>query len=440
MLSRACSVARSLGTAQRDAVFVFLVRVGSAAILYLSQIVLARWMGASEYGIYVWMWTWVLVLGGMSHLGLGMGLIRLLPQYRETGQNDLYRGLLIGSRWLALFSGSMVASAAYLLLRTAGVNLPPSYLIPAFLGVVCIPLFAMSDLQDGLGRAQGWLAVALVPPYLLRPLVLLVCMGIAHVAGLPMDAITASLAAIVACWAASMVQTLMVQQRLDAEVPKGPRQYAFGAWISTSLPLLVLYAGELVLQNADVLVLSAHAAPQIVAMYFAAAKTMALVMFVHYAVGSAVGKDFAALNARGDLAGLAAHARNAVRWTFWPSVAAALAILALGHPLLWLFSPNFVEAYPVMLVLVAGFMFRAAVGPAEFLLNAIGEQKWCAGVAIGAAALDIGLNLALVPDYGMLGAAVATALSLAVSAVCNAWGVRRRLGIDVSILQMFRRA
>ncbi len=425
--------------AQRNALFVFLVRAASAGILYLSQVILARWMGAADYGIYVWVWTLVLVLGGISHLGLGPSLMRLIPAYRETGQMDLLRGLLIGSRWLAFVGGSIVSITAYWFLRTFAFEIPDTYLLPAMLGTVCIPLFALTDLQDGLGRAKGWMAIALVPPYVLRPLALLSMMALAHLAGLPVDAITVTFGAIIACWAASFVQTLMVQRRIDEIIPPGPRVYAFGPWIRSSLPLLAIYASELVLQNADVLVLSAHLPPQQIGMYFAAGKTMALVMFVHYAVGSATAKDFAALHARGDTSALETHIRDAAKWTFWPSLAAALAILALGKPLLWLFSPSFVDAYPVMLVLAAGFLFRAAVGPAEFLLNALGEQKICAAVAIFAALLDIMLNLLLVPDFGMIGAATATATALASAAILNAWAARRRIGFDISILQLLRR-
>jgi len=162
------------------------------------------------------------------------------------------------------------------------------------------------------------------------------------------------------------------------------------------------------------------------------------VMFVHYAVGSAVAKDFAALHARGDRHALATAARDAVNWTFWPSLTAAAGILALGQPLLWLFSPQFVDAYPVMLILVAGFLFRASVGPAEFVLSALGEQNACAAVAAATATVDIGLNFLLVPALGMIGAAIATATAMATGAVLYALVARHRIGLDISVLQIVR--
>ena len=44
---------------------IFIIRVISAGLAYFSQVLLARWMGTSDYGIYVYVWTWVLLLGSM---------------------------------------------------------------------------------------------------------------------------------------------------------------------------------------------------------------------------------------------------------------------------------------------------------------------------------------------------------------------------------------
>ena len=53
----------------RAAVMAFLIRVVSAGIAYLSQVLLARWMGSFEYGVFVFVWVWVLILGGLAPLG-----------------------------------------------------------------------------------------------------------------------------------------------------------------------------------------------------------------------------------------------------------------------------------------------------------------------------------------------------------------------------------
>ena len=48
---------------------VFLVRVGSALLALVSQVLLARWMGSFEFGIYIYVWTWVLMIGALSDVG-----------------------------------------------------------------------------------------------------------------------------------------------------------------------------------------------------------------------------------------------------------------------------------------------------------------------------------------------------------------------------------
>jgi O-antigen/teichoic acid export membrane protein len=389
-------------------------------------------MGSYEYGIYVFVWTWVIVLGTLSDLGLGMGAIRFISHYREAGELALLRGIVRGARASALGVGTLIAILGVAALWAFEPIADP-YVLPAYLALVCVPLFALTDVQDGIGKGFAWMGIALLPPYVLRPALLLLAMVAAYLVGLPMEAKTAAGAAIVATWASGLLQTLLMDRRLARAVGAGPRSYAFPTWFTAAMPLLVISACELTLQSADVLIVSHYLTPTDVAIYFAAAKTMSLIMFVHYAVGSAAANRFAALGARGDKESLRRFAREAVQWTFWPSLAAAICLLALGMPLLWLFGPQFVAGYPVMMILVVGFLFRSSMGPAEFLLNMLGEQKLCAAVLVVTAVLNVALNFALVPPYGLLGAATATSVSLVVAALLNYLAVSRRLGIDIAV-------
>lgn len=418
---------------QRDAFMAFSVRVGSAGLLYLSQIILARWMGGFEYGIYVFTWSWILVLGAVANAGFNLATIRLIPEHREKGEQALLRGLMVGSRLVAVGGGLAVAAVLAVALWLAGDRLPSHYAVPAWLALACIPLYAMTDVQDGIGRGEARMGIALLPPYILRPLLLLGAMAAAYLAGIAMDATAAAAAAIVATCGAALIQLVLVQRHLAKTLPQGPRAYDYRRWFATSLPLLVISGSDILLQNIDVFVISHYLKPTDVAIYFAAAKTMALINFVHYAVGSAVANRFAALGARGDDAGLRSFVRDAVNWTFWPSLAGALAILALGWPLLWLFGPQFTSGYPVMAIIVLGFLARATMGPADFLLNMLGHQRTCAAVLTTTVVLNLALNLALVPRFGIEGAAAASALSLTSAALMYYMAARRLLGIEVAI-------
>ncbi len=418
---------------QRNALIAFGVRCISAGLLYLSQIVLARWMGTSDYGIYVFVWTWVLILGGVSHLGLNLATIRMTPVYRETEDFDRLRGITRGSRLFAIGFGSIVMLAGMAGLTLFKDYLTGPFVLPLYLALVCVPMYALTDVQDGIGRGNAWMGIALTPPYVLRPILVLVSMIAAHAYGLPMEAATAAGAAIVATWSTALIQTFFLNRRLAESVPAGPPIYEFGPWLKASLPFLVILACELALQNTDILVISKFLTPADTGIYFAAGKTMALIMFVHYAVGSAVANKFAALNARGDKESLRAFVKDAVNWTFWPSLAGAAIILLLGKPLLSLFGPQFAAGYPVMSILVVGFLFRSSMGPAEFLLNMLGEQALCATVLTAAAIVNVALNFALVPQFGITGAAVATSASLIMAALMNYVVVWRRLEIEIAI-------
>ena len=77
------------------------MRVASALLALVSQVLLARWMGSFEFGIYIYVWTWVLMIGALSDIGLSSAARRFIPEYTELKSLDRLRGFLSGSRWLA---------------------------------------------------------------------------------------------------------------------------------------------------------------------------------------------------------------------------------------------------------------------------------------------------------------------------------------------------
>ena len=419
--------------AQRVASTAFLIRVASAALVYLTQIVLARWMGSFEFGVYVYVWTWVLLLGGVVDLGLASSTQRFIPQYTGHKQFALLRGFLSGSRWLSVGLASAIALAGALGVWLLEPWVRSYEVIPLYLACVSLPVFVLSRVQDGIARSYDWINLALMPAYVLRSFALIAVMAAAYAAGLPTNAATAMIAAILTTWLTTLGQLVVMNRRLARQVEPGPKAYDVPTWLKVSVPIFMVEGFYLLLTYTDVLVLQQYRSPEEVAVYYAAAKTLALVAFVYFSVAAATAHRFSEYHIAGDRAALSAFMAEAIRWTFWPSLAATVLILAVGKPFLWLFGSQFVGGYHLMFILAIGPLARATVGPVERLLNMVGEQRACMVVYAAAFAANVALCVVLIPMFGVAGAAMAVSGAMILESVLLFLVTRERLGLHVFI-------
>ncbi|MFC7053387.1 GNAT family N-acetyltransferase [Hansschlegelia quercus] len=415
--------------AQKAAGGAFLIRIVNAVIAFASQILLARWMGDAEYGVYVYVWTWVLLLGGTTSLGLASAPQRFIPEYAESGQHGLLRGFLLGSRLMAMATSTVIAAIGLAGIWLFSEHLNSWAVVPLYLAMVCIPLYVLTDVQDGISRTYNWIDVALAPAFFVRPILILLLLGALSSLSFAPTATTAMAATIVATWATALAQLAMLERRLKTKTVAAPRAYAPKTWMKVSLPIFMVEGFYLLLAYTDVIVLSAFREPHEVGVYYAAVKVMSLVAFVSFSVSAAVAHRFTEYAVAGDREKLSTMVIDAARWTFWPSLGGSVIVLALGWPILWLFGENFTAGYPLLFVIAIGLLARASVGPLERLLNMLGEQNLCAGVYASAFVLNIALCVLLVPAFGAMGAAAATASTLVIETVILFTLTRRRLGL-----------
>lgn len=419
---------------QRTAIFVFVIRVASAVIAFLSQVLLARWLGSYEYGIFVAIWVGLIVLGTLVSIGLPTASVRFVAEYRENGKDRLLRGIIFAAICISLVSATILAAAGAWVLTNFPHLVTGYFVTPMFIAAICVPMLALQNVLDGITRAFNWTAISFLPTYIVRPLGVLLVTGIALGIGFEPTAVTAMAAAIIAVYATSLGQYIAMMFRLHREVPSGPRQYRTVHWIAVALPIF-LVEGFYVLQTSiDILFVSALTDPESTAIYFASAKVLALVHFVYFAVKAAVAHRFSALYTAGRLQELRDFVQRTVSWTFWPSAVLGLFMMITGKWFLMLFGTSFVAGETVLWILVLGIVIRASVGPAEALLVMSGRQKSCAmiyGTALGA---NVILNLALIPKFGLHGAAIATSSALAIESMALHISAKRSLGIHAFII------
>ncbi|KJC39351.1 PST family polysaccharide export protein [Bradyrhizobium sp. LTSP885] len=410
---------------------IFIIRVVSAAIAYLAQILLARWMSGSDYGTYVYVWTWVLLLGSTMDFGIAASAQKIIPEYRASGDSARLRGFLSGSRWMTLAASSVVALLLAGLIRSLSPWIDANAIVPLYIGCLILPPFVVANTQDGIARAHDWMQLGLMPQFIVRQGLIIALTAGALALGLHLGATVAMAASAAAVWIAAIGQLIVLNRRLAAHMGPGEKAYDVKGWLAISLPIMLVESFYLLLSYTDVLVLQQFRSSEEVGVYFAVVKTLALVSFIHYAMSATTAHRFAEYNALGDKDRLSAYVAHAISWTFWPSLFATVALLAFGKPLLWLFGPHFVAGYNIMFVAAIGLAVRSAIGPVERLLNMLGHQRICATAYAVSFLMNVGLCIALVPRYGGMGAAASTSISLTFETILLFYVVRSRLGLHV---------
>ena len=156
----------------------------------------------------------MLLVGALVDFGLASSAQRFVPEYTGLRAFALLRGFLSGSRWMTLAIATLIAGLGALGIRLFEPWISSYEIMPLYLACVAVPMFALSHMQEGIARAYGWVNLALLPPYIVRSVALIVVMALARAAGFATDAATAMMAAVVATWVAGLVQLTMLERRL----------------------------------------------------------------------------------------------------------------------------------------------------------------------------------------------------------------------------------
>ncbi len=419
--------------ARRGAATAFAIRIAGAAVAFVSQIVLARWMGGHEFGIYVYVWTWLLLIGSLMPLGLCTAAQRFIPEYATQGDDARLRGYIFASRWLVVGIATFVGGTTIAILFMFRQYMDNYYVVPLVLMCACLPMHALSAAQDGISRSYNWIDMALAPGYIARPLVILAFMAGFHFAGFPNTALYAMASTVIAYWLVTVTQMLMLDRRLKEKVPAGPKKYETKFWLATAFPIFMVESFYFLLTYTDILVLEVYVKPDQVAVYYAATKILALVAFVYFAVSAATAHRFAEYHVSGQRERLERFLSDSIKWTFWPSLAGTIGLLVIGKFLLSLFGEGFASGYGLMFVLAIGLLARAGVGPVERLLNMVGEQRACAAIYALAFIVNLALCFLLIPHFKLYGAAIAISAAMIFESAMLYFVTKRKLGLHVFV-------
>jgi O-antigen/teichoic acid export membrane protein len=121
--------------------------------------------------------------------------------------------------------------------------------------------------------------------------------------------------------------------------------------------------------------------------------------------------------------------QSLTKWVFGFTLPLAFVVIAFAVPLMRIFGEAFVAGWPVLVIGAVGQVVNCGVGSVGYLLLMSGNQKRLMRVQFVMVAVSLLMNITLIPVFGVIGAALASAVVNVAGNVWNLSEVRKALEI-----------
>jgi len=405
------------------------IRICALALGFYTQILFAQLLGASNYGIFSLMWVIATILGQASTLGFNETTNRFLPTYLSQGKPHLALGFVKFSYMTVMQASSLLICILILSVFLFSAYLPGHYYLPLIFALLCVPITAMTHLQESFAISRTWVIRGLLPSFVVRPLILILSTYILiKYLNLEATATLATLALLFSCIFAFFLQTILLKNPLAEEIGKTKASYKKGFWFKSSIPLILSQGFVILAVNIDILVLSFLTSPDKLGVYFAAAKIVSLISFIHIAIGQIITRKLAEAVATSKMDMLTHYFNQYRRLMIYFSISLSVIFIIFSTELMLIFGEEFAEGGRYLSILVFISIVHACGGPLKEYLIVLGKQKDILRITSISLVLNFILNLIFFMMLGLEGVAIASVISAIVQVVMF-WLVKKKSNI-----------
>lgn len=388
-------------------------RVIGMAIGLASNVIFARVLGAELLGVYVLASTTLLFLSLVASFGMGHTFVRFIPVSLSRGDEPGAAGVFrLGAR--AVFASSVIFGVLLFALRNVVAG--PIFKEPLLLPI--LPIVAIGTVGATFQLVFGQTLRALkrtaqesfcleVVNKTTKLAIFLALVGF----GLRLTGVAAALVAAYFVAAGAM---LFLIGRHAPFLTHGPSTLPGPGREIAAFSSMMLFVGFMnySLSISDRVMLGILGTSGDVGIYNTAFLISNVLALVFMGFNSSFAPIISELHHNGKRLELRSLYSSLTRTILIIILPAFCWIIGFGDDLLRVFGDEFVGGYAALVILGVSVVVRCAVGTVGTLLVMSGHQRFNAVNIVIVTAMNVGLNLLLIPRYGLLGAAVATAVSV----------------------------
>ena len=399
-------------------------------VQFAGQVLLARVLGPEGFGLYALGWALLGLVRLVAPLGLENAIVRFGAQAAASGASAV-RGVVRRSLVATLVSSTLFGASLWLFADVISTQLFDEPRVAPVLRLLApsVPLAALVRVMSAATRVSGQMRLSVLAEDLTQPAVivlLLVAVQLAGASGV-LEATAATTLSFAAALGVASVCLMRAFPGMRGVPPRG------GASLRTltafSIPSMIAVGLSVAMTLVDRIVIGHFRPVHDVGVYQAISQTSMVFMVILNAMNTIFGALAPALEFEGERGRLAEMLRVTTKWAVYLSVPLALVFCLLAGPVIEvLFGRAYLDGVPALRLLALAQLANVAVGQIGMVLIMTGQQlRWLALTA-PAFALNLLLNIMLVPRLGATGAALSSLMSTTVLLGVASWLASVQLG------------
>jgi len=382
---------------------------------YLYSALLARWVGAEFLGIYSLANAIMLISEVVAKMGLETGAMRFVSRLNpELDQEKIQKIIASALRMTTIFS--LVIMVALIISSGAIVknilNEPPLLKLVIIIFAIAIPFNALTLVSAFATQGFKRLKYKILVTQFLNPTLLLTTMVIcywfisAESALMAPMLITGIIGFFVMLGVLKKVTGVSNNQIMKAKVDTSLFNFSY--------PLMFVTILQTFMHWMDILMLGYFTDATTVGLYHPAARTAGLLQALLLSFISIYAPMMAQFHREGDRKKMDDTYKLVSRWLLMCAIPISAIFIIFPGKVMLLFGPEYLPSAKILVILTGATFIQAIFGAAGPTLSMSGHTKLVLWNTIGAFALNFSLNIFLIPNYGIIGAAIATLTSLIV--------------------------
>lgn len=422
----------------RNALISFPIRILGLILQFATSILIARLVGPAEFGAYSYAFVWAAVVSLALGLGLGQLALREIPQFVARNQGGTITGFLMALA-VTLMLSTTVLGLIFWWLETRGILvLAPGWALVTALALVQAVALALASVMGGF---QMILTAQVMENLPRQSLFLIALLGAVWMGLLIDPTLLVELQIWVAIPVYALTLAMLWRGWRRAVATLGPVQLDLKTWYTAGLPMAFTSFANFLNNYVDILMIGTMLDDTATGIYRAASRAALLVMVCQLITQRVLGPMLSRALANDDRAGAQRLLAYAAGITALGVFAISAVLIIWSDFYLGLFGPAFVAGAPALVVLLVGQIIARLFGAVSILALFTGRQNAVFVINVVGLAVNFLLNWILIRQFGIVGAAYATAISL-VGVNIAVWVMLRRKGekLDSTIASTVRLA